>query len=220
MILRVLLRVALAAIVSLLMLVCLSFSESKVTVAFLDGNNVFGPVQKFDSGFELSGQSGAITVTAPSNVNSYTLTLPSSGGQAGSYLCVGSVAGQVILLAHCPNSGAGAPLVGTSPSSVSFGTIPTGSTTQSYVIITNVGNALMTFSNPPFTFTGTPSFSIPSAPQSTCSTSTTLAGGSSCTLFLNFVASQGVNTGTLNIYTNAFLATGTPATVALTGTGQ
>src|ERR1035437_5035143 len=102
-------RLGIAILLSMLLLVGVSYSQQRVTVAYIDTANRFIAAQTFQQGLALSGSSsGVITLMAPTNVNNYTLTLPSSAGQTGYYICVGSVLGTLVPLAHCPASGSGA----------------------------------------------------------------------------------------------------------------
>lgn len=165
------------------------------------------------------GPSGAVTISPQSSINNYTLVLPGSGGQTGYYLCVGTTVGTLVPLAHCPGSGVGAPLVSATPSSLDFGPVPTGTLSPGWIFITNTGNATLTFTGSAFTFTGTNSadFVVSSTRASSCVNSGSLDGGASCKLSIDFTpGAVGARSATLNIADNA---TGSPQTVALTGTG-
>jgi hypothetical protein len=101
-----------------------------------------------------------------------------------------------------------------SPTALTFPTTVTGTTSPSQVVtISNPGTSAVTVKSYTFTGTNASSFLIPSK---TCGT--TLAAGSSCTLSVDFKPTAA---GTLNASLLATdSATGSPQTVALTGTGQ
>lgn len=206
----------------MLLLVCVSHSQQRtVTVAYLDAANGFVPSQTFQQGLALAGSSsGVITLTAPTNINNYTLVLPSSAGQTGYYICVGSVLGTLMPLAHCPASGSGAPLASITPASMDYGfNTYVGSAKTGGFLITNTGNAQFTFSGTAFTFSGTNSadFTVATTPASTCVNSGSLDGGATCSLWVTFTpGSTGSRSATLSIADNV---TGSPQTVSLSGTG-
>ena len=107
-----------------------------------------------------------------------------------------------------------APLtVSLSPTSLAFASTTVGSTTAAQVVtVKNTGTAVVTLTSETITGTNATSF-LKSA--TTCGT--TLAAGASCTVSVEFKpAAAGALTGNLSVADNA---TGSPQTVALTGTG-
>jgi hypothetical protein len=220
---RNLFRLATAFVLSVLLLEGALHSQVRtITTAYQDLPNVFVPTQVFQQGLIFTGSStGAITMTVPAGINNYALVLPSGGGITGYYLCIGSVAGAISPLAHCPASGGtGAPLISFSPQSLSFGSLTVGNTTQQSVLMTNTGNAQLTFSTPAVSISDAASadYAVATSPVSTCTNGSSLAGGATCKLYLSFIPSVvGERDATLNVSDNV---TGSPQAVPLTGAGQ
>jgi uncharacterized membrane protein len=106
----------------------------------------------------------------------------------------------------------GTPAISLTPSSLSFGSVNTGSSGAAQVItVKNTGSAALTITS--LSVKGTNIADFPTT--STCSSS--LAAGSSCTVSVTFKPSAaGARSASVSIADNA---TGSPQTVALTGTG-
>jgi hypothetical protein len=158
---------------------------------------------------------GSATYSFDPNANNNTVTIPFTAASAR-YVRVnitansGWPAGQLSDFQAYLGSGGGTtgPSIAANTASLSFGnqTVSTSSGSQS-VTVSNSGNGAATISS----ITTTGDF----GQTSTCGTS--LAAGSSCTVNVTFTpTATGARTGTLSIASNA---PGSPATVALTGTG-
>ena len=100
-----------------------------------------------------------------------------------------------------------------SATSLSFGTVSVGNTSASqYVSMTNTGTAALTITSISVTGADTSSFVF----ANSCATS--LAVGASCTIHGHFApAAKGAQTAAITITDNA---SGSPQSIALTGTGQ
>jgi hypothetical protein len=167
----------------------------------LELTNYLTQVQTFNKGIALGP---LFTLAAPPEVVSYNLVLPSSAAQSGFYLCVGSTPGT---WAYCGVGGT--PSISIAPTSLSFGAVQTSHTSNLPIVITNTGNALMTFSG--ITLSGSATFTK----ATTCGT--TLDSGATCGVTITFAPVAVTNyTGTLSIADNV---AGSPQTVALTGSG-
>jgi hypothetical protein len=172
-------------------------------------------VQGSTDGTNFSTLVGSATYTFDPNANNNTVTIPFTAGTAR-YVRVnitansGWPAGQLSDFQVYLGSGGTTtgPSIATSPSSLSFGNqaVGTASGTQS-VSVSNTGNGAASISG----ITTTGDFSQ----TNTCGSS--LAAGASCTVSVTFTpTASGTRTGSLSIASNA---PGSPATVALTGTG-
>jgi hypothetical protein len=112
-----------------------------------------------------------------------------------------------------PLTGTGdAPVVSLSPSSINFGNVLLGTTSQTVpVALTNVGNEPLSITK----IAASPGFGRTINQRNGCTT--TLAAGATCTIEVDFDPTQpGKATGTLSVTDNA---AGSPQTVALSGTG-
>ncbi len=106
----------------------------------------------------------------------------------------------------------GTPAISLTPTSLSFGSVNTGSSSSAQLItVKNTGTAALTITS--LSVTGANIADFPTT--TTCSSS--LAAGSSCTVSVKFKpAAAGARSASVSISDNA---TGSPQTVALTGTG-
>ena len=110
-------------------------------------------------------------------------------------------------------SGTGtAPGVSLLPNTIAFGSIPVGTSSPATVVtLTNTGSATLNITN--ITFTGSKPFQF--AQTNTCGA--TLSGGSNCTISVTYNPSVAAAvTASLSVTDNA---TGSPHTVAVSGTG-
>jgi len=105
------------------------------------------------------------------------------------------------------------PLATPSPTSLSFGTVKTGTTSApKTVTVTNTGLTTTTITS--VAISG--NFALTSA--STCKAATTLTAGGKCTLVVTFTpAAKGSRTGQITLTDNAL---NSPQTIALSGTGD
>jgi len=146
-----------------------------------------------------------VSINLPSNSNYRYLELSFTGNTGWS-------AAQVSEFEIFPAVGGGTspsgPSLAASPSSLSFGSENTGSTSAAQTVtISNSGNASATLSGI--------STAAPFAETNTCGSS--LAAGASCTASVTFSpTAAGSASGSLTVASNA---TGSPLTVALSGTG-
>lgn len=156
-------------------------------------------------------------VTSGSSCSTSITFSPSTGGAETaslSYADNASGSPQVVTL-----QGTGialAPIISLSPNSLAFGSEPDGSTTSALVeTVTNAGNANLTFSiTPALSGTNAADFTISAH---TCASGTPITPSSNCTTSITFTPSiSGAETATLTYTDNA---SGSPHTVALTGTG-
>jgi hypothetical protein len=122
-------------------------------------------------------------------------------------------------LAACGGGGGGgspgptpAPIVSLSHTTLSFGAQPSGLQSAAQVVnVSNIGSATLTVSSVTLTGTNASSF----ADTTTCAG---VAAGASCSISVTFTpAGAGDDSATLNVNSDA---SGSPATVALSGTGQ
>jgi trimeric autotransporter adhesin len=104
------------------------------------------------------------------------------------------------------------------PRALDFGTQASGSTSASQVVsVLNVGNSALAFSN----ISISAGFTQDSTSLSSCSTTTALAAGQSCTLTLSFDPSAtGTFSGSMVLTDNALNTAGATQTIALTGTSE
>ena len=158
---------------------------------------------------------GSANYTFDPNANNNTVTIPFTAGTAR-YVRVtitantGWPAGQLSDFQVYLGSGGGTtgPAISTSQTSLSFGNQTVGSSSGAQAVtVSNTGTGAATISS----ITANGDF----AQTNTCAGS--LAAGASCTVNVTFTpTAAGTRTGTLSIASNA---PGSPATVALTGTG-
>lgn len=131
----------------------------------------------------------------------------------------GSATGSISLVSNAPTSPTAVALSGTgvaatltistTPSSLSFGTVNTGTTAQQTVAIKNTGNSSVTISQINVSGTG---YTLSGA-----GTPVTLTASQTLTITVNFSPTMaGAATGSVTITSNA---SGSPAAVALSGTG-
>ncbi|NUP47876.1 MAG: choice-of-anchor D domain-containing protein, partial [Catenulispora sp.] len=156
--------------------------------------------------------SAGYTFDPTANNNTVTIPLPASAARyvrATITANTGWSAGQLSDFEVFPSSGGGTgPAVSATPSSVTFGNQTLGSTSSAQTVtVRNTGGAAATGVSV--------STSGDYAQTNTCGTS--IAAGASCTVSVTFTpTAAGTRSGTLSIASNA---AGSPATVALSGTG-
>ncbi len=111
----------------------------------------------------------------------------------------------------------GAPVASLSTTSVNFGTIPQGTdSAPKAVTLTNTGVSSLTISN--VYVTAADSF-ILSNGSGSCSTTTSLKPGASCTMSITFYSNPGIQTSTILVTDNSGTSTGTVQEISLIGTG-
>ena len=178
-----------------------------------------------------NGGTGTLTISqvsvTGSGFSTGTLSLPInlSAGQASNFnvefnpTVAGAVTGGVTVVSNAPNSPAVIGLSGTgvaatqtlgfSSTSLSFGNVDTGSSSSQNVTITNSGNTSVTISQISESGTG---FTLSGA-----ATPVTLSAGQKMTFGVEFSPSNsGSDAGTVKVTSNA---TGSPATISLSGAG-
>lgn len=145
-----------------------------------------------------------ITVTfTPSAAATYNATITITDNATGSP--------QIIALSGSGSATAGSPTVTLSSSTIAFGTVVVGDSGSSSVTVTNSGTAALAISTIALSGTNQANF----AETNTCGSS--LAVNASCTITGVFTPAASTNyTATLSITDNA---TGSPQTIALTGSG-
>ncbi len=174
------------------------------------GTLTISQVSVTGSGFSTSGLSLPLSLNPGSSSTFNVQYLPASAG---------SVTGSVSIVSNAPNSPATLPLSGTgitstktlsfSKTSISFGNVSTGGSVSQNVVITNTGNSDAQISQ--ITAGGT-GFGVGGA-----GTPVTLTPGEILTISVSFSPSTaGSASGSVTVTSNA---TGSPATVSLTGSG-
>jgi len=151
-----------------------------------------------------AGASCTITATfTPSAAATYNATITITDNATGSP--------QIIALSGSGSATAGSPTVTLSSSTIAFGTVVVGDSGSSSVTVSNSGTAALAISSIALSGTNQANF----AETNTCGSS--LAGNASCTITGVFTPAASTNyTATLSITDNA---TGSPQTIALTGSG-
>ena len=134
-----------------------------------------------------------------SGVTTGTLTIPSSApGGSTAIMLVGSTGGNSVALTPA-----------TTPTSLSFGGVPVGSTSAAQTV---------TLSNPAGAASTSATISVSAGYSQTNNCSATLAGGSSCNILVKFApTTPGVVSGALSITVST---ASSPLQVALSGTGS
>lgn len=160
------------------------------------------------AGFAVAGLSMPLTLNAGQSIVFSASFTPSSAGNAS---------GSISIVSDAPSSPMTIALSGTgmqaqwsiTPTSVNFGNVNVGSNSSQNITLTNSGSAALTISSA--TLSG-PEFSIIglSLPQ-------TISPGASATFGVQFApAAAGSDSGTISVSSNP---SGSPATIALSGTG-
>lgn len=163
------------------------------------------------SDFAQTNNCGLALAPSASCAITVTFTPAAAGARSAALTIVDDAAGSPRTIA-LSGTGAGSPVAGLSPASLTFSTqsVATTSAAQA-VILTNSGNLALTLTG--ITFTGTNSTDF--AQTNSCGTS--LAAGANCSISVTFTpTSSGARSATLTVTDNA---TGSPHTVAVTGTG-
>jgi hypothetical protein len=168
-------------------------------------------VTETGSAFSVSGFSGPLNVSVGQKTTITVAFQPTT---------VGAVSGNISIVSNAPGSptsvglsgtgSAATPTLGISPTSLSFGNVTTGASSASQTVtITNTGNANVTISQITLSGSGY-AMTGGSAPV-------TLSPSQNLVLSVQFSpTSAGSVTGTISIVSNA---SGSPATIALSGTG-
>jgi Abnormal spindle-like microcephaly-assoc'd, ASPM-SPD-2-Hydin/Cep192 domain 4/HYDIN/CFA65/VesB-like, Ig-like domain len=164
--------------------------------------------QTGSTSFALSGYSLPLSVNAGQHTTITVAFVPTAAG---------AVSGSISITSNAPTSPTSIVLSGTgvaatktlsvSPTSLSFGNVNTGSSASQTITITNTGNSTVSISQVSATGTG---FSAPNSPIS-------LTPSQNTTVAVQFApTTAGSATGSVTITSDA---TGSPATVTLSGTG-
>jgi len=164
--------------------------------------------QTGSTSFALSGYSLPLSVNAGQHSTITVTFVPTAAG---------AVSGNISITSNAPTSPTSIALSGTgvaatkslsvSPTSLSFGNVNTGSSAAQTITITNTGNSSVNISQVSTTGTG---FSAPNSPVS-------LSPSQNTTVAVQFApTAAGSVTGSVTITSDA---TGSPATVTLSGTG-
>jgi hypothetical protein len=159
------------------------------------------------AGFSLSGFSA--TTLNPGATSSFTVTFsPTTAGSAsGSVSVTSNAPGSPLTISLSGSGTATQSQLTISPSSVAFNNVNVGSNASQTVTLTNTGNATLNITAATITGSG----------YTMTLTPTTVAAGANTTFTVQFApASEGSLTGSISITSNA---PGSPATIALSGTG-
>jgi len=164
-------------------------------------------------------QCPSIGEEAPSCVFSITFKPTATGTRTGTITFTDNATGSPQTVTLTGTGTPGAATVTVTPTSLTFGSQAISTTSAALsVMVTNTGTAAVNFAG--FTTSGADAedFSVPQPNTSGgCSPTGTLAAGASCTINVLFTPqAAGARTATLLIADNA---TGSPQTVALSGTG-
>jgi Cep192 domain 4/HYDIN/CFA65/VesB-like, Ig-like domain/Abnormal spindle-like microcephaly-assoc'd, ASPM-SPD-2-Hydin len=152
------------------------------------------------------------TLSASGNCTISVTFTPSATGSRSASVSISDNAGGSPQTVSLTGTGTGTPQISFSPTSWSFGNqvVSTSSTAES-ITVTNPGNATLTISSVTITGTNSGDFS------QTNNCSSVAAGSGSCTIQVTFTPSAtGSRSASISVSDNA---SGSPHTVALTGTG-
>lgn len=158
--------------------------------------------------FSTTGLTLPLTIAA-GNTSSFTVKFaPTASGNVTATLNLTSNApGSPLAISLSGSGAASTKTITVSPTSLSFGSVNTGTSSSLSVTVTNTGNSTVNIASVSATGTG---FSVPNSAVS-------LTPSQKTTITVQFApTSAGAVTGTLTISSDA---TGSPATVSLSGTG-
>ena len=162
------------------------------------------------TGFSMTGLAAPSTLTAGQSTSLTAKFSPTTAGNvSGSISIVSNAPGSPLVIALSGSGTATQPQLTISPASVAFGSVSVGSSGTQTVTLTNAGNATLTVTQATPSGTG---FSMSGATMPM-----TINAGSSASFSAIFApTATGAATGSISIVSNA---PGSPATIALTGTG-
>ena len=162
------------------------------------------------TGFSMTGLAAPLTLNAGQSTTFAAKFSPSATGSAtGSVSIVSNAPGSPLAIALSGSGTATQPQLTINPSSVAFGSVSVGSSGTQSVMLTNAGTAALTVTSALPSGTG---FSMSGA-----SMPMTIPAGSSASFSAIFTpTSTGAATGSISIASNA---PGSPASIALSGTG-
>ena len=161
------------------------------------------------AGFAVSGLSSPVTLAAGQSLSLTVAFTPTAAGTSSGTLAVASNASDSSLPIALSGAGASAGYLTPSPSVISFGSVPTGTTQKQSVTINNSGGSSVTVSQAAATGAG---FAV-----SGLSSPVTLASGQSLSLTVAFTpAAAGTSSGTLVVASNA---SDSSLPIAISGTG-
>jgi hypothetical protein len=162
------------------------------------------------TGFSMTGLAAPMTLAAGQSTSFTAKFSPTAAGSAtGSISIVSNATGSPLVIALSGSGTATQPQLTISPASVAFGSVSVGSSGSQTVTLTNAGNATLTVSQATSSGTG---FSMSGA-----SMPMTINAGSSASFSAVFApTAMGPASGSISVVSNA---PGSPAAIALTGTG-
>jgi hypothetical protein len=162
------------------------------------------------TGFSMTGLSVPATLAAGQTTTFAAKFSPTAAGSAiGSISVVSNAPGSPLTIALSGSGAAGQPQLTISPASVSYGNVSVGSSAPQTITLTNAGNATLTVSQ--LTASGA-GFSVSGA-----TLPLNINASSSASFTATFApTSAGAASGSVSIVSNA---PGSPASVALSGTG-
>jgi hypothetical protein len=162
------------------------------------------------TGFSMTGLATPLTLNAGQSTSFSAKFSPTTSGSAtGGISIVSNAPGSPLVIALSGSGTATQPQLTINPASVAFGSVSVGSSGTQTVTLTNAGNAALTVTAASPSGTG---FSMSGA-----SMPMTINAGSSASFSALFTpSSAGAATGSIAIASNA---PGSPATIALSGTG-
>ncbi len=142
-----------------------------------------------------------------------------AGARTGTLTLAATPGGSVTLTASATGqTGAGLALAPATGSSASFGNVLVGATGTQTFVLTNTGQQATTAVTVTLTTAATSGFAVVAPVTGDCTTTTTLAGGASCTIHVRFTApGAGLQTATLGA---SATVGGTAPPLSLSGNGQ
>jgi hypothetical protein len=161
-------------------------------------------------GFTISGLTVPLTINAGQNTSLTAKFAPTSAGSATGNISITSNArGSPMAIALSGTGTAAQPQLTISPASVTFGNVNVGGSSAQTVTLTNTGNATLTISEASASGAG---FSI-----NGLAVPASINAGANTSFTVQFAPTiAGSATGSISLTSNA---PGSPATIALTGTG-
>ncbi len=163
------------------------------------------------AGFSISGLTVPVTINAGQNTSVTAKFAPTTAGSAtGSISITSNAPGSPMAIALNGTGTAAQPQLTISPASIAFGNVNVGSSSPQTVTLTNTGNAALTISAASASGTG---FTMSGLPIPI-----TINAGANTSFTAQFApTTAGSATGNISITSNA---PGSPASIALSGTGS
>jgi hypothetical protein len=193
--------------------VALNNTNSQPIILTNNGNATltFSQISVTGIGFAQTGLSTTTTVAAGAHITFNATFDPTAAGPVTGTITLNTNAASPLAINLTGTGQAQTLLIGANPTTLAFGTVLNGTSSQLTTLITNSGNSTVTISGVTTTGAGFTASGITNG--------TMLTAGQSATLTVTFAPTQGgaVSGANVSIASNA---TGSPTVVMLTGTGQ